>query len=184
MRSNIWISESCGSADRATPTTQKGNCEPHELYLFFVFLKNESIMSTSILFTWITIEATYVRYKLTPHGKEFKRVWAIDDNLSLSSLLWRPTRRPALFEGEGSQKWGTVIPVYSWHKLSKRAQNLLPVYSWHTLWKRAQNTKTAKASTLCVYLECQFKASVQNSAVRLLSGSDGACQSARSDGAQ
>ena len=36
---------------------------------------------------------------------------------------------------EWAKKWGTVIPVYSWHSLSKRAQN----------------TKTAKASTLCVY---------------------------------
>ena len=46
---------------------------------------------------------------------------------------------PALFEGdgEGSQKWGIVIPVYC--------------NSWHNLSKRAQNTKSAKASTACVY---------------------------------
>ena len=37
-----------------------------------------------------------------------------------------------------SQKWGTVIPVYSWHTLSKRAQN---------------TQKTAKDCTLCVYFE-------------------------------
>ena len=44
---------------------------------------------------------------------------------------------PALFEGRGgAKKWGTVIPVYSWHTLSKRAQN---------------TPKTAKARTLCVY---------------------------------
>ena len=59
---------------------------------------------------------------------------------------------PALIEGEGwAKRWGTVIPVYSWHTLSKRTQNIIPVYSWHTLSKRAQYTNTAKASTLCVY---------------------------------
>ena len=60
-----------------------------------------------------------------------------------------------IWEGGGGvcQKWGTVIPVYSWHTLSKRAQNIISVYSWHTLSKRAQYTKTAKASTLCVYSE-------------------------------
>ena len=39
----------------------------------------------------------------------------------------------ALFEGDGkgwAKKWGTVIPVYSWHTLSKwAAQNIIPVYS-------------------------------------------------------
>ena len=55
---------------------------------------------------------------------------------------------PALFEGEGegvSQKWGTVIPIYSWHTLSKRAQN----------------TETAKASTLCVYIICAYNTDVK-----------------------
>ena len=31
-----------------------------------------------------------------------------------------------------------LIPVYCWHTLSKRSQNI-PVYSWHTLPKRSQN---------------------------------------------
>ena len=67
--------------------------------------------------------------------------------LSLSSLLWRP---PSFIWGEGrgrgrgrrgwAKKWGTFIPVYSWHTLSKRARN----------------TTTAKASTLCVYLFTQI----------------------------
>ena len=43
---------------------------------------------------------------------------------------------PALFEKGWAKKWGTVIPVYSWHTLSKHAQN----------------TKTVKASTLCIYI--------------------------------
>ena len=37
---------------------------------------------------------------------------------------------PALFEGDEerwAKKWGTVIPVYSWHTLSKRARNIIPV---------------------------------------------------------
>ena len=57
--------------------------------------------------------------------------------ISLSSLLWRPTQ--LYLKGRGrrvNKKWGTVIPVYSWHTLLKRAQN---------------TQKTAKASTLCVY---------------------------------
>ena len=46
---------------------------------------------------------------------------------------------PDLFGGGGAIKRGTIIKVYSWHTLSKRAQNIIPVYSWHTLSKRAQN---------------------------------------------
>ena len=65
--------------------------------------------------------------------------------LSLNSLLWRPTQ--LYLRGGVSQKWGTVIPVYSWHTFSKRAHNIIPVYNWHTLSKRAQHTKTAKART-------------------------------------
>ena len=85
--------------------------------------------------------------------------------LSLSSLLWRPAQLYLNGRG-GAKNWGTVIPVvYSWHTLSKRAQNIIPVYSWHRLSKCAQNIipvyswhtithktqNTAKASTLCVY---------------------------------
>ena len=40
-----------------------------------------------------------------------------------------------IWRGRVNQKWGTVIPVYSWHTLSKRAQN---------------THKTAKDSTLCI----------------------------------
>ena len=38
---------------------------------------------------------------------------------------------PAYLKGRGegwAKKWGTVIPVYSWHTLSKRAQNIIPFY--------------------------------------------------------
>ena len=59
---------------------------------------------------------------------------------------------PALFGvGEGRwvshKKWGTIIPVYSWHTLSKRAQNIIPVYSWHIFFsKRTQHTKNCEGS--------------------------------------
>ena len=80
-------------------------------------------------------------------------------NLSLSSLLWRPTQLYLRGKGEGvSQKWGTVIPVYSRHTLSKRAQNIIPVYSWHTLSKRAQNTKKLRRLALYAFiLERSFR---------------------------
>ena len=46
--------------------------------------------------------------------------------LSLSSLLWWPTQfylRGGGMRDELAKKQGTVIPVYSWHTLSKRTQN-------------------------------------------------------------
>ena len=56
-------------------------------------------------------------------------------------------------EGErGAKKWGTVIPVYSWHTLSKHAQNIIPVYSWHTLSKRVQNTKKLRRLALSAFI--------------------------------
>ena len=77
-------------------------------------------------------------------------MWLIPEQFTVKA-------HPALFEGEEgrgwAKKWGTVIPVYSWHTLSKRAHNIIPVYSWHTLSKRAQNTETAKAF---IYILVQF----------------------------
>ena len=71
--------------------------------------------------------------------------------LSLSSFLWSPTQL-YLRGGGGAKKWGTVIPVYSWHTLSKRTQNIIPVYSWHTVSKRAQNTQKLRRLALCAFI--------------------------------
>ena len=84
--------------------------------------------------------------------------------------------QPALFvgSGRGAKKWGTVILVYSWHTLPKRAQNIIPVYSWHKLLKkRTKHTKTVKARTLCVYLQAApYLMYKQSEPGRRLTGND------------
>ena len=72
--------------------------------------------------------------------------------LSLSGLLWKPNQLH-LRGGGWAKKWGTVIPVYSWHTLSESAQHIIPVYSVCIHFQNAHKTqKIANARTLCVYI--------------------------------
>ena len=99
--------------------------------------------------------------------------WSYDKAITIESCSWidfireqftvKVKAHPALFEGEGrgeQKKWGTVIPVYSWHTPSKLEQNNYSMQSTQLTYtfKTHKNTKTAKASTLCVYFRgiCQI----------------------------
>ena len=69
------------------------------------------------------------------------------------SFIWRGA--------EWAKKWGTVIPVYSWHTLSKREQKHYSSLQLTYTPKRAKH-KTPKASTLCVYVFLGFRKNYSN----------------------
>ena len=74
-------------------------------------------------------------------------------HLSLNSLLWRPTQLYLRGEEEKGRRGEpkTVIPVYSWHTLSKRAQNI-QIYTVDIHFQNAHKTQKLRRLALCAFV--------------------------------